>query len=352
MSAASIREYFINHSETTRNQILGNPDSMDTLDDPQDTQQTVLETQETQASVHYELPMQLNSQASTENLLQQLLHMVESLKQELATTRQELADLKRQHQTLDGISPSQTPAATTQPEPARNSTNPWNQPERTASLTQSLFLEKERERKQQQRYVASARMLQPPSPNQGYEHVYIPTKVRLPVGKLRTLLRRLGISNGRIIDIHYPVRNVAGILVHKEFVEDFKATLINRGGQVIEDFDPRKGNTIQDPKYADYTEHQRDQIASYIHQSRLEKSLRHIREPVKFSVARYFYQQNWISKPIFDSIMATRSPIPDEVFRKADNTQPTAEPRSSYTFEFDDEGLLILPEIPDLMESQ
>ncbi|CEP13684.1 hypothetical protein [Parasitella parasitica] len=98
-------------------------------------------------------------------------------------------------------------------------------------------------------------MLQPPSPNQGYEHVYIPTKVRLPVG----------------------------ILVHKEFVEGFKATLINRGGQVIEDFDTRKGNTIQDPKYDDYTEHQRDQIAPYIHQSRLEKSLRHIREPVNSS---------------------------------------------------------------------
>lgn len=164
-------------------------------------------------------------------------------------------------------------------------------------------------------------MIQYPSTNQGYEHVYIPTKVRLPVGKLRTLLRRLGISNGRIIDIYYPIRNVARILIHKEFVEDFKATLIERGGRVIEDFNPCKGITIQDLKYPEHTKAQRGQIAIYIYQRRLEKSLCHIREPVEFSVARYFYKQEWISRTIFEEIMATRAPKPEDVLLMADSTQ-------------------------------
>lgn len=329
--AAEVREYFIAHSETTRNQIFGNSESMEILDDFPATQSTQ-GIQEAPTIIHLETSPPLNSQVTSDTLLQQLLQTVESLRQELAATRQELADLKRQHQPVTTPSLDESSSTSIQPVHTGTHPNPWHQPERTANVAQSLFLEKAREKTQQQRFKASARMLQYPSSNQGYEHVYIPTKVRLPVGKLRTLLRRLGISNGRIIDIHYPVRNVAGILVRKEFVEEFKETLIKRGGQVIDDFDPSKGTTIQDPKYADYNEDQRDQIASYIHQTRLEKSLQHIREPVKFSVARYFYQQNWIPRTTFDTIMATRPPRPEDMFNQVTDIQPTAEPRSSFTF--------------------
>ncbi|KAI8641807.1 hypothetical protein BD408DRAFT_345276 [Parasitella parasitica] len=324
---------------------------MDTFDDPQTTQ-TTSGTPAEPAPTLCEATIPTNSQTASDPVIQQLLQTVELLQRELAATRQELADLKRQQLPVANLPATHTPTFASQPAHPAGTTNPWNQPDRIANVTESLFAEKERERKRQQRYETSARMLQYPSSNQGYEHVYIPTKVRLPVGKLRTLLRRLGISNGRIIDIHYPVRNIAGILVHKDFVDDFKNTLIKRGGRVIEDFDPRSGTTIQDPKYADYTENQRDQIASYVHQSRLEKSLRHIREPVKFSVARYFYQQCWISKPIFDEIMATRSPMPEAIFGQDATITQTLEPRSSITFEFDADGLLIMPDAPDQMDSQ
>ncbi|KAI7902137.1 uncharacterized protein BX663DRAFT_552561 [Cokeromyces recurvatus] len=120
--------------------------------------------------------------------------------------------------------------------------------------------------------------------------ITIPTKTRIPVGKLRTILRHLGISNGQLLDIHYPARNLAAILVHNDYSSELKSTLKQRGVTVDEEFDPSNGKTLMDPKYNDHSEYQRDQIGSFIHKRRLATALQHIREPVKFAVARYFIQ--------------------------------------------------------------
>ncbi|KAI7898155.1 uncharacterized protein BX663DRAFT_268604, partial [Cokeromyces recurvatus] len=144
--------------------------------------------------------------------------------------------------------------------------------------------------------------------------IYIPIKARIPVGKLRTILRRLGILNGQLLDIHYPARNLATILVHNDYSSELKSTLKQRGVTVDEEFDPFNGKTLMDSKYNNHSEYQRDQIASFVHKRRLITALQHIREPVKFAVARYFFQQQWISKAVFDQTMASRSSLLDDVF--------------------------------------
>ncbi|KAI7902136.1 uncharacterized protein BX663DRAFT_552560 [Cokeromyces recurvatus] len=189
--------------------------------------------------------------------------------------------------------------------------------------------------------AAAARFFQKPSSTQGFNYIYIPTKARIPVGKLRTTLRRLGIPNVRLLDIHYPARNLVAILVHMDYVSEFKSTLQQRGVTVDEDFDPFNGKTIMDPKYKDHTDFQCDQIASFIHKRRLETALQHIREPVKFAVARYFFQQHWISKAVFDQTMASRSSRPTDIFISG-ISQPTQQ-RASYTFDFGYEDNLIAP---------
>lgn len=199
-------------------------------------------------------------------------------------------------------------------------------------MVQSLYTAQQQKNRLQKKQEAAARFFQKPSTNQGFTYIYIPTKARIPVGKLRTTCRRLGIPNGRLLDIHYPTRNLAAILVHNDYASELKSTLQQRGVTVDETYDPSDGKTILDPKYKDYTQFQRDQIASFIHRRRLETALQHIREPVKFAVARYFYQQQWISKSAFDQTMAARSSLPTDVFIMENSQRITTKPRTTYTF--------------------
>lgn len=53
---------------------------------------------------------------------------------------------------------------------------------------------------------------------------------------------------------------------------------------------------------------EKDTIASELQQARLERALDHIRAPVKFAVARFFLDKQWISKQKYDSLTADRNP--------------------------------------------
>ncbi|KAG2190849.1 hypothetical protein INT47_000270 [Mucor saturninus] len=54
----------------------------------------------------------------------------------------------------------------------------------------------------------------PTNDNQGYTYVYYPAKSRISRKHQRNNLKKLGVINGRILDIHYPARNVVALLVH------------------------------------------------------------------------------------------------------------------------------------------
>ncbi|KAG1264435.1 hypothetical protein G6F65_014370 [Rhizopus arrhizus] len=69
---------------------------------------------------------------------------------------------------------------------------------------------------------------------------------------------------------------------------------------------------------------ERDTIASEIQQTRLERALQHIRPPVKFAVARFFLEKQWISKSAFDTLSAERTqPQLTSIFEQ--NTTPASQ---------------------------
>ncbi|EIE76086.1 hypothetical protein G6F46_009481 [Rhizopus delemar] len=102
---------------------------------------------------------------------------------------------------------------------------PWHNPAKVDAIKQ--FLLRQRELCRAQREAAAARFFQPPSPNQGFKYLYIPTKARIPVGTLHTMFRRIGVNNARLLDIHYPTRNTAAILIHNDFETKFTELLKN-----------------------------------------------------------------------------------------------------------------------------
>ncbi|CEG69050.1 hypothetical protein RMATCC62417_05196 [Rhizopus microsporus] len=67
-------------------------------------------------------------------------------------------------------------------------TSPCHDPQRISQIKRSLA-EHEQQR-QLQRQEAAGRLLQPPSENQRFQYVYLPTKSRVPIGQICTCLRK------------------------------------------------------------------------------------------------------------------------------------------------------------------
>ncbi|KAG1055155.1 hypothetical protein G6F43_002867 [Rhizopus delemar] len=94
----------------------------------------------------------------------------------------------------------------------------------------------------------AARFFQPPSTNQGFQYLYVSTKARVPFGKLCSYLRNIGANNARVLDIHYPDRNVAALLIHNDYVAEFKQLLEAKRVHFANNFDPWNGATLKDPQ--------------------------------------------------------------------------------------------------------
>ncbi|KAG0731419.1 hypothetical protein G6F62_015242 [Rhizopus arrhizus] len=84
------------------------------------------------------------------------------------------------------------------------------------------------------------------------------------------------------------------------------------------------------------TQDERDTIATELQTTRIERALQHIRAPVKFAVARFFYEQQWISKSKLDSIVNKHNPQLSYIFEQ---TETTAEQDPTTPTANDDTGM-------------
>ncbi|KAI8368174.1 uncharacterized protein BYT42DRAFT_475712, partial [Radiomyces spectabilis] len=141
------------------------------------------------------------------------------------------------------------------------------------------------------------------SGNSGFQYVYIPSKFRMKTKELRQRLRILGFDNSRILDVHYPDRQVVALLLHNDYHPAFLQNLERHKITLISDFNPRNPAHLRDPKFADLPANERQTKANEIHAQRLERALRFIRPPVKYAVARSFYQQQWIDEDTLRSVL-------------------------------------------------
>lgn len=189
---------------------------------------------------------------------------------------------------------------------------PWRDPSKLALLKQPFPTNRQKNRIRKEE--AAIRFFQPPSTNQGFQYLYVATKTRIPVGKLRTHLRNIGVNNARVLDIHYPDRNIVALLVHNDYADEFKQLLETKRIHFVNNFDPWNGSSLKDPQYQDLPEQEKTSKACEIQRQRLERSISRIREPVKFAVAYYFYQKQWLTKTFIDNLNETRYGKPEDIF--------------------------------------
>ncbi|ORE07921.1 hypothetical protein BCV72DRAFT_249126 [Rhizopus microsporus var. microsporus] len=160
------------------------------------------------------------------------------------------------------------------------SQTPWHNPSKVAALKKSMYLNLQKNRVHKEE--AAARFFQLPSTNQRFQYLYISTKIRIPAG----------VNNARVLDIYYPDRSIAALLIHVDYIAEFKQLL--------------EAKRVHFLTYKDLTEQERTFKACEIQRQRLQRAVLHIREPVKFAVAYYFYQQKWLPKSFIGQINSSR----------------------------------------------
>ncbi|KAI9325219.1 hypothetical protein BD770DRAFT_458520 [Pilaira anomala] len=69
----------------------------------------------------------------------------------------------------------------------------------------------------------------PSTEKQGFSYVYYPVKSRISRKIQRSNLHALGVTNSRILDIHYPSRNVVALLVHNDYQDELINKLKSKG---------------------------------------------------------------------------------------------------------------------------
>ncbi|KAG1050146.1 hypothetical protein G6F43_007565 [Rhizopus delemar] len=225
----------------------------------------------------------------SQNDLQTLLETIQRLTQELQQARAEINSLRSQTDKLQQQLLQQTQTA--DPFPNLNQQPPRRNPE---AMTQTSNIE--------------------PAP------WHEPAKVR-------SLLQKLDINNNRILDIHYPDRNILALLVHNDYAAELRQQLQRFKVTIKDDFDRCSSQNLRDPKYATLPLEERTNRAFMHHCDRMERALQFIRVPVKFAVARHFFSKGWISQKTLLDIIPTRHPryqeLVDDLFYSEDDQMST-----------------------------
>lgn len=234
---------------------------------------------------------------------QQLLDLqnqISRLSSQLAAAQQEIQDLKKLITQNPTTTPTPEPASlpptpstpsTDKPDPSTSESSPpppWRDPKKLAKIKHPSPAESAA--RKLRRAEASARFFQPPSTNQGFTFVYYHTKTHLPPGTLRTHLKRLGVNNGRVLDIHYPSSNIVAFLVHLDFLQEFRTHLKSHSISEAIDFNPYIGDYLCDPQFQTMSSRDKDDAAFRIQLKRAERIILKLRPSVRYAVAAYFHE--------------------------------------------------------------
>ncbi|GAN11827.1 hypothetical protein MAM1_1056c11437, partial [Mucor ambiguus] len=142
------------------------------------------------------------------------------------------------------------------------------------------------------------RVLQPPrstTDTPAYEVIHLHRAHRMTHSEYRATLAAIGIDSKRILDVTFPARNIATILIHTDYRDDILRRLTEGGLTAIPDFNPLDPDHVADPKFAAMPAPQLARIAAALHADRCVRTVRFIKMHTVPGVLKFFVSQNWIS---------------------------------------------------------
>ncbi|OAD79344.1 hypothetical protein PHYBLDRAFT_162418 [Phycomyces blakesleeanus NRRL 1555(-)] len=142
--------------------------------------------------------------------------------------------------------------------------------------------------------AASQRLFSDKTGPDGFEYVYIPRSRRIMHSEVHRSLRTLGADTGRLLDINFPACEVIGILVHVQYLEEFKSQLASAKVSLVNNFDPLDPKNVADPKFANLSVSGLETQALVLQNARCLQALKFLRSHLVLLVAHFFVQSGWI----------------------------------------------------------
>lgn len=152
-----------------------------------------------------------------------------------------------------------------------------------------------------------ARAFRPlPALQSGYRFVYFQIGRKQSVQRYRSIFRSLGLDNSRVLDLHFPVRDVVSVLLHTDFVLEFTSAMASLAdASPLLGFDPYDVEHIHDPALRkSLSPAALVQKAKELQNLRVLRAITFVRPSVRVSVARSMLEQNYIEQAQFDAILA------------------------------------------------
>ncbi|KAG2221864.1 hypothetical protein INT45_003578 [Circinella minor] len=159
----------------------------------------------------------------------------------------------------------------------------------------------------------AARHLTAVPESQGFQFMHVPCRHRMTIKATRQILCTLRVDNSRILDVHFPDRQVAALLIHNDYAQSLTEILEKEGIQIKKEFDPLDPSILRVQKLANLTDEERFEKVQELHHNNLLKALQFIRTPVKFAVARNFYKNSWITAEELASFLPTYKTHEDRI---------------------------------------
>lgn len=144
--------------------------------------------------------------------------------------------------------------------------------------------------------AAKARHYQVNNGPKGYDYVYLHLAKRLTRGVIRSDLASFGIEKSRILDISFPCRSVAGLLVHVQYIPTLLELLSTAKIDILKDFDPTNPDLLGDPVLSTLSRNQKVTEMQYIMNERCIRVVKYLRSSVAPSVARFFVEIGWLNE--------------------------------------------------------
>ncbi|OAD80285.1 hypothetical protein PHYBLDRAFT_160932 [Phycomyces blakesleeanus NRRL 1555(-)] len=144
------------------------------------------------------------------------------------------------------------------------------------------------------RVAVSQRLFSDKTSPDGFEYVYIPRSRRIMHSEVHRSLRTLGVDTGHLLDINFPARGVIGILLHVQYLEEFKSQLASAKVSLVSNFDPLDPKNVADPKFVNLSVSGLETQALVLQNACCLQALKFLRSHLVLPVSHFFVQSGWI----------------------------------------------------------
>ncbi|OAD69423.1 hypothetical protein PHYBLDRAFT_172668 [Phycomyces blakesleeanus NRRL 1555(-)] len=240
----------------------------------------------------------LTSMQSQFNALNECITHLESLAAEnfqlhaqLANVQQENADLRSQL-LQNNVTGSVSSSASL---PAPQSTADLGTAASTWATKTSLILPAKTSQVPSACQIAtSQRLFSDKTGSNGFEYVYIPCSHRIMHSEVCRSLRILVVDTGCLLDINFPACEVIGVLVHMQYLEEFKSQLVSAKISLVNNFDTLDSKNVADLKFANLSVSGLETQALILQNARCLQARKFLHSHLVLPVAHFFVQSGWI----------------------------------------------------------